>query len=211
MPETAIPIVTVRGEARIEVPPDLAGLSVTVHATGSSAEQVRDQLANASGRLREVLTAHEAAIARSSTSGLHVSPVFAKNGAKITGYRGSFSTSVEVHEFDALSDVVFALTPLPNSQVDGPWWSLAATNPAHREARVAAITDARRRAEDYAEAVRRTVGDVVEISDLDGGFGGSPMRMAKGFAMDAESAPSFDFEPAIQTVTGQVTVRYQLR
>ena len=33
------PIVTVRGEAQLEGPPDLAGLSsVTLHATGDSAE-----------------------------------------------------------------------------------------------------------------------------------------------------------------------------
>lgn len=210
MADSLIPIVTVRGEARLEVPPDLATLSVTVHGSGSSANTVRDQLAIASGRLREVLAKHAAAIARSSTSGLHVGPVFGK-GNKITGYQGSFSASVEIADFDALSDVVFALTPLPNSQVDGPWWSLAPDHPAHREVRIAAIADARRRAEDYAEAVRRTLGDIVEISDLEGGFGGPSMRMAKGFAMDAESAPSFDFEPALQSVAGQVTVRYQLR
>ncbi len=34
----AAPVVTVRGEARLEVPPDLATMSVTVHGTGSSAD-----------------------------------------------------------------------------------------------------------------------------------------------------------------------------
>ena len=42
------PVVTVRGEARLEVPPDLATLSVTVHSSGSTAEPVRDELATAS-------------------------------------------------------------------------------------------------------------------------------------------------------------------
>lgn len=210
MVDALIPVVTVRGEARLEVPPDVATLGVTVHASGSSADVVRDQLATASNRLREVLAELGSAISRSSTSGLHVGPLFGK-GTKITGYRGSFSASVEVSDFDALSDVVFALTPLPNSQVDGPWWSLTPQHPAHREVRLAAIGDARRRAEDYAEAVRHTLGDIVEISDLEAGFGGPPLRMAKGFAMDAEAAPAFDFEPALQSVSGQVTVRYQLR
>lgn len=210
MADSLIPIVTVRGEARLEVPPDRATLQVTVHGSGSAADDVRDQLATASGRLREVLAEQAAAIARSSTSGLHVGPVFGK-GTKITGYRGTFSASVELTDFDALSDVVFALTPLPNSQIDGPWWSLAPEHPAHREARLAAIADARQRAEDYAEAVRRTLGDILEISDLEGGFDGRRGRMAtRGFAMDAESTPSFDFEPALQSVSGQVTVRYQL-
>ncbi len=206
------PVVTVRGEARSEVQPDLATLSVTVHANGSSSDAVRDQLATASGRLREVLTARSDAVSRSSTGGLHVAPVFGPKGNKITGYRGSFGASLEVTDFAQLSDLVFALTPLPNSQVDGPWWSLTPDHPAHRDVRLAAIGDARRRAEDYAAAVGLALGEVVEISDLEpGGSWGPQARMAKGFAMDAESAPSFDFEPALQTVSGQVTVRYQLR
>jgi uncharacterized protein len=208
---TTTPIVTVRGEARLEAPPDLATLSATVHSSGSSAAVVRDELARASSRVREVLE-ERSAILEFHTSGLHVTPVFdRKSGTKITGYRGSFTTSIEVRDFDGLSDLVFSLTPLPNCQLDGPWWSLRAENPVYREVRLAAITDARRRADDYAAAVGMTVAELVEISDLDsGGFAPSPMR-SRAFAMDAaESAPSFDFEPAMQSVSGQVTVRFTL-
>ncbi len=207
-----VPAVTVRGEARLEAPPDLATFSVTVHSTGPSADAVRDELARVSAQVRVVLDTQSAAVSKFSTSGLHVAPVFGhKSGTKITGYRGSFSTSVEVHAFDALSDIVFALTPLPNSQVDGPWWSLRPENPVYREVRLAAITDARRRADDYAAAVQLTVGRLIEISDLDGGGSGPGLMRSRAFALDAaESAPAFDFEPAVQTVSGQVTVRFAL-
>lgn len=204
------PVVTVRGEARLEVRPDLATLSVTVHSSGSAAETVRDALARASTRIRALLEERSAALAGFSTSSLHAAPVFGRGGTKITGYRGNVSTSVQVTDFDALSDLVLTLTALPDSQIDGPWWSLRPEHPAHRDVRLAAIGDARRRAEDYAAAVGCTVAGLLEISDLDGGFGGSPMRMARSFAMDAEASSSFDFEPALQTVTGQVTVRYAL-
>lgn len=207
----ANPVVTVRGEARLEAPPDLATVSLTIHSTGSSADAVRDDLARASAQVRELLEERSSAVSRFNTSGLHVAPVFGhKSGTKITGYRGSFSTSIEVTDFDALSDLVFALTPLPNSQVDGPWWSLRPENPVHREVRLAAITDARRRAEDYAAAVEMSVADLLEISDLETGGWGSQAR-TRAFAMDAaESQPAFDFEPAVQSVSGQVTVRYTI-
>ena len=42
----------------------------------------------------------------------------------------------------------------------------------YREVRLAAIADARRRAEDYAAAFGATVAELVEVSDLDGGMGG---------------------------------------
>ena len=205
------PIVTVRGEAQLDVPPDLATLAFTVHSTGDSVETPRTELAKASAQIRDMLADHARAIERSSTSGLHVAPIFSRRGGtKITGYRGSFSTQIVVHDFDMLSALIFALTPLPNSQIDGPWWSLRPDNAAFRKVRLDAITDARRRADDYAAAFGASVADLVEVSDLETGFlSGREMRtfaMAKGVADEV----AFELEPATQTVSGQVTVRFAL-
>jgi uncharacterized protein len=75
---------------------------------------------------------------------------------------------------------------------------------------LAAIADARRRADDYAAAFGTTVGDLVEVSDLNTGLGG--VREMRAFAMGgaAEDA-AFEFEPATQSVSGQVTVRFSLK
>ena len=205
------PIVTVRGEAQLEGPPDLAGLSFTLHAAGDSTEATRAQLATGSQAVAALLERFATALERSSTSGLHVAPTFNhKNPTRITGYTGTFTSSLVVSDFEALSDLVLALSALSNSQVDGPWWSLKPDNPMHREVRLAAIAEARRRAEDYAAAFGATVSELVEVSDLDGGMG-MPMRM-KGMAMEAMDfgAESFAFEPALQTVSGNVTVRFTL-
>jgi uncharacterized protein YggE len=208
-PTGSAPLVTVRGEAQLEGPPDLATLTLTLHASGDSAERTRSQLAEGSTTVSQLLRQFEAAIERSSTSAVHVSPVFnRRTPAKITGYQGTFSTQIVVADLESLSPLVLALTELPNSQIDGPWWSLRPDNPMFRDVRLAAIADARRRAEDYAAAFGTTVGDLVEVSDLDGGFAGREMRafaMARG-ANDA----AFDFQPALQTISGQVTVRFRL-
>src|SRR5215217_7041454 len=173
------PIVTVRGEAQLEVPPDLATLAFTVHSTGNSVEGPRTELAEASTQVRDLLAEHATAIERSSTSGLHIA-------------------------------LIFALTPLPNSQIDGPWWSLRRDNAAFRNVRLDAITDARRRADDYAAAFGASVADLVEVSDLETGLpSGREMRtfaMAKGMADDVD----FELGPATQAVSGQVTVRFAL-
>ena len=206
------PIVTVRGEAQLEGPPDLAGLSCTLHASGDSAEATRAQLASGSQAIATLLEQFAAALERTSTSGLHVSPNFNhKNPTKITGYTGTFTTSLVVSDFEALSELILGLSALPASQVDGPWWSLKPDNPMHREVRLAAIADARRRAGDYADAFGATVSELVEVSDLEGGMGGMPGPRGRFMAMEAMAADaSFSFEPALQTVTGQVTVRFTL-
>src|SRR5919107_2477142 len=182
------PIVTVRGEALLEGPPDLAGLSCTLHASTDSAEATRAQLASGSQAIAALLEQHATALERSSTSGLHVGPSFNhKNPTKITGYTGTFTTLLVVTEFEALSGLILALSALPDSQVDGPWWSLKPDNPMHREVRLAAIADARGRAEDYAAAFGATVSELVEVSDLEGGVGGD-MSGRRGRMMAMEMA-----------------------
>jgi uncharacterized protein YggE len=211
-PTGPAPLVTVRGEAQLEGPPDLATVMLTLHAAADSPERTRAQLAEGSAKIAQLLQRFEATLERSSTSGVHVFPIFnRRTPGKITGYQGTFSTQIVVADLEALSELVLALTELPNSQVDGPWWSLRPDNRMYREARLAAIADARRRADDYAAAFGTTVADLVEISDLNSGFG-SGARELRAFAMGkAADEAAFEFEPAIQSVSGQVTVRFSLK
>jgi uncharacterized protein len=205
------PLVTVRGEAQLEGPPDLATVALTLHASGDSPERTRSQLAEGSAKVAELLRQFEASLERSSTTGVHVFPVFnRRTPPRITGYQGTFSTQIVVADLEWLSPLVLALTALPNSQVDGPWWSLRPDNPMYREARLAAIADARRRADDYAAAFGTTLADLVEVSDLNTGFGGVREMRAFAMAKGAEDA-AFEFEPATQSVSGQVSVRFSLK
>jgi uncharacterized protein YggE len=211
-PTLPAPLVTVRGEAQLEAPPDLATLSVTLHASGDTAAAVRTRLATGSSQIAELVRAHAEALDHSSTSGLHVAPVFGRRTpARVSGYTGTLTAQLVLHDFDALSPVVLAATKLPDSQVDGPWWSLRADNPIHRQVRIAAIADARTRAADYAAAFDATLAGLVEVSDLESGFGGGGGMRAFAMAKGAEDDRAIDFEPALQSVSGQVTVRFALR
>jgi uncharacterized protein len=210
-PIGSAPLVTVRGEAQLEGPPDLATVGLTLHASGDSPEAARSQLAEGSAKVAGLLAEFETAVERSSTSGVHVFPVFnRRTPPKITGYQGTFSTQIVVADLESLSALVLALTALPNSQLDGPWWSLRHDNAMYREARLAAIADARQRAGDYAAAFGTAVADLVEVSDLNTGFGGVREMRAFAVGKGAEDA-AFEFEPATQTVSGQVTVRFSLK
>ena len=207
------PVVTVRGEAQLEGPPDLATFTVSAERAGDTEDGVRRALATASGQVRELLQGHATAVDRASTSGLHVAPVFGRRAqTKIQGYRGSFSTEVVVQEFEALSALVYALAAVPDCRLDGPSWSLRRENPLFREVRLAAIAEARRRADDYAAAFGSTVLDLLEISDLEGGFSGARAAMKGSYAMEraGDEQPEFELEPAAQNVYGQVTVRFTI-
>ena len=86
------PLVTVRGDAQLEGPPDLATLALTLHASGDTAERTRASSPRVRCTVTELLQGIEAAIERSSTSGVHVAPVFnRRTPAKIIGYQGTFT------------------------------------------------------------------------------------------------------------------------
>ena len=205
------PVVTVRGEASREVPPDLATLSAGVSVTGPTAERVAADLARGSERLAELIEQFATSVESSGTSGMWIHPLTdRRSGTKITGYRGSFSREVVVRDLDRLSDLVLALSALPQTELSGPWWSLRTDNPVHREVRLAAITEGRRRADDYAAAFGARVTELIEVSDLDGGMA-SPKMWARGaVAMASGAEASFDFEPQPQTVSGAVTLRFAI-
>jgi uncharacterized protein YggE len=208
MDRTSAPVVTVRGQAELRCPPDLATVWLTVHARGKGADQVRRDLATASQQVQETLGRVSAAIESSATTAVNVSPVFADDGrARLTGYQGTFGTTVVVHDLVALGTVLPELLSVPNAELSGPSWSLRRDNPVHAQARRAAIDDGRQRAADYASAFGATVIGLLEVSDLEerGHFGGAMRTMAF-----AQAEPAFDVEPQEQSVSGQVTLRFTI-
>lgn len=207
------PVVTVLGSAELEGPPDLATLSCTVHAKADSVEAVRSQLAAASQRISGVLTEVATALHRSGTTGLHVAPVFERRrSTRVDHVAGTLSTEVVVADLGQLASLVQTLTGIENAQLDGPWWSLRSDNPLHREARLAAVADARSRADDYAAAFGARVAGLLEVSDVGGGGGWSGHAQDRALmgGPGGDEEPAFDFVPAVQTVSAQVTVRYTL-
>src|SRR3954451_20599268 len=123
------PMVTVRGEGHREVEPDLATVSVLLHAAGGAAGAVRSKLAAGSSRLAAALQDFAAAVESSSTGGLHIAPEFDRRApSRIRGYRGTFRTSVVLHYFAVLPDLVLAVVGLEDSHLYLPWWSLRSDN-----------------------------------------------------------------------------------
>lgn len=213
MPDASLPVVTVLGFAELEGPPDLATLSCTVHAKADSVEAVRSQLDIASQRISGVLADVATALHRSGTTGLHVAPVFERRrSTRVDHVAGTFSTEVVVADLGQLASLVQTLTGIENARLDGPWWSLRSDNPLHREARLAAVADARSRAADYAAAFGARVVGLLEVSDVGGGGGwlGHAQDRALMGGPGGDEEPAFDFVPAVQTVSAQVTVRFTL-
>ena len=213
----AEPVISVRGEANLEVEPEIAIVWVIVMARDADRHKAVDLLAGRTGQIGDMIKGYGEAIEKLESQPVNVQPVFSggKVREKVSGYvaRGGFT--VTVRDFAVLGDLVAGLAGADMVTVTGPDWQLRPDSPVYRAARLAAAKDATRRAGEYAEAFGGRISGLVEAADSGlMGDTGHPRLMAASRALSTTAAdgatPEFDFEPATQTVSAQVDARYTM-
>ena len=213
MPE---PVISVRGEANLEVEPEIAVVWVTVQARDANRQRAVELLAKRSGAISGTIKGFGEAVEKLESQPVVVQPVFkdGKPREKIAGYYARGGLTVTVRDFAILGELVTGLADGDLVTVTGPDWRLRPDSPVYRAARIAAAKDATQRAGEYAEAFGGRINGLVEAADT-GML--TPQRGPVAFAAHAVSraggadeGPAFDFEPAKQTVTAQVEARYTI-
>ena len=217
------PLVSVRGEAVLEVEPETAQLDVVVGARDKHRE---DTLRRLDERQRAALGLVESfgeAVERVETNAVRIGPEF-KDGRpaeRVLGYSAVVRNAVTVTDFTRLGDLVARLAELEMVDVAGPWWRLRRDSPVYRDARTAAARDAVRRAREYAEALGSRLTGVVQLADTgllseaarDDWAAGAVAPMAAPMRTMSASAPvpvTLDLEPARQVVRATVEARFRM-
>jgi uncharacterized protein YggE len=201
------PMIVVRGEAVREIPPELAVFSVTVSARDKDRQTTLTRLTDRAAGLRSALDDYPDAVERRETGAVQIYPEL-KRGERVSAYVGNVTTTVTVTDFGALGELLLRLGNQDQTSVSGPWWQLRPGSRASADVRKAAITDALRRAKEYAEAVGAEVDRLIEIVD-EGAGQAQPMMMRASFGgAEAVSAPlQLEIDPQQQTVHASVIVR----
>jgi uncharacterized protein len=215
----AEPVISVRGEATLEVDPEVAVVWVSVMARDKDRHRAVDLLATRNGVVTGVIKQFGEAVEKLESGRVSVRPEFSggKPRERVTGYVAQADLTVTVADFAILGELVAGLAGQELVAVTGPEWRLRPGSPVYREARLAAAGDATQRAREYAEAFGGTITALVEAADA-GLLGPEPRPqlfarsglMASAAAAPADGLPEFDFEPAKQTVTAQVEARFTM-
>jgi uncharacterized protein YggE len=214
------PVLSVRGEATLEVPPDLVTLAIVISARDPSRERALEQLGRRNDECRALLGGYDAAVERVETTGLAVSPELRPRDRKeqVRSYRGTIRLNVTVVDFSVLGDLVARASEAEMTTVHGPWWELRPDSPARRQVRQEAVRDAVVRAREYAEAVGARLTALVELADE--GLSAEHRTamyagVAPGFAGavrgggDAEPV-TIDLEPVTQVLHARVEARFTM-
>ena len=216
------PVISVRGEATLEVEPEIAVVGVTVQARDRDRETVLRRLADRNREVTDLIKGYGEAVEKLESGPVSVRPELKEKraGERVAGYFATASTTVTVRDFTVLGELIVRLADAELATVDGFWWALRPGSPVYREARMAAARDATVRAGEYAEAFGGRLGDLLEAADsgllsADARRDQWAFTSARGSAGRASGKaqsdqPELDLEPARQSVSAQVDARFEM-
>ncbi|MCF1598025.1 SIMPL domain-containing protein [Streptomyces muensis] len=213
------PRIAVRGEARLEVDPEIARIGVTVTSRGKDRRAALDDLTRRNAGVLDLVKSYGDAVERLETGAFSISPELKEKGRgeRIHAYHGRVHITAVLTDFTALGELTTRLADLDLTRVDGPWWALRPDSPAHREARQQAVREAVQRAREYAEALGTSLAALVELADIGAENAPPPYPQAAGsrmrsmaYAAEDDSAAPLDLEPQRQHVHAQVNARFTM-
>ncbi|MFF4651836.1 SIMPL domain-containing protein [Streptomyces sp. NPDC001380] len=215
------PTVAVRGEAELEVDPELARLLVTVSARDRDRGRTLTRLTERLDALRRHIASFGAAVERADTGSLWVQPEYRdtkRPGERVSGYRGSAELRITVVEFGVLGELLLGIADRELTVVAGPWWGLRPDSPVHRQVREEAVRASLERARQYAAALGSSLTGLVELADqgLGGGgpepvaYGGPAGMMRAAAPAGAPPLPQLELEPVKQRVRATVEARWTM-
>ena len=217
--------------ARAQQEPRVANLDMVGRGTVTAAPDMatvtsgvvtdRDTAAEAMAANSEAMTAIVDAIKAAGieprdiqTSGFSVAPRYAgydsssgNNAARIIGYRVTNNVTVKVRDLTGLGTLLDAMVGTGANAVGGIGFIVSEAETLKDEARRAAMADARRKAELYAEAAGVQLGRILSISEQVG-YQPKAMMVRNFAAAEAASAP---VEAGEESLEVQVNVTWELQ
>lgn len=216
------PRIAVRGEARLEVEPEIARIGITVSARGRDRRSALEDLTRRNAAVLDLAKSYGEVVERLESGFLALTPELSTHGRgeRVRTYHGRVRINAELSDFTALGELITRLADLELTQVDGPWWALRPDSPVRREARQQAVREAVQRAREYAEALGASLAALVELADIGAenperypqrppspaAPGGGRARSLAG----AEDVAPLDLEPQRQHVYAQVNTRFTM-
>jgi len=203
-----VPVVSVVGEASVEVTPDVAIVSAGVTSQGKTAREASD----ANGRLMEpVIAALRVGGIRADdiqTARISIQPLHDPNrstAGRIVAFQASNQVTVKLRDVTKVSDVIDRLLGAGANTLSGVEFLVADPSVATDQARAQAIADAKRKAEIYAKAIGAQLGRPVSVAEE----AQSPRFLRS--AAPAMAAATTPVAPGEETLRVSVTVTYELQ
>lgn len=199
--------VEVVGTGKIAGTPDVVRLDLAVTVTRSQAASSLDAASAATAKVIRALTARGVKSKDIKTAGLSLQPEYdyAKSSTTIRGYTASQQIAATLRSLRTAGAAIGAAVAAGGdaTRVNGLALDLEGDSKLLAQARLAAIADARSKAEAYAKAAGRSLGPVTVISEET--TTPAPLRLDARAAADSGAA-AVPVQPGTQQVSVSVRV-----
>ncbi|MEA2986622.1 MAG: uncharacterized protein QOD94_2876 [Alphaproteobacteria bacterium] len=203
-------LITVTGQGEVTVTPDLAVLNGGVTTTGKTGREASEANAKLMTAVMQSLKATGIADKDIQTSRLSLMPVYdsnpkINNERRIVGFRATNKVNIEIRNLDRISDVVDRMVVAGANDISDIRFTVTSPSKPLDEARAAAVADARRKAELYAQAANVKLGMPVSITEQ----GAAPPRPM--IMMRQAEAASTPISVGDEVLRVTVNVSYELQ
>ncbi len=211
-PQTAPRTVSVTGSAQVHLAPDIAYITIGVHTESATAGEAVSSNNDKAQKVADALKAQGIDPKDIQTTNFSIYPnqQFGPNGEnKGTTYMVDNSVFVTLRDLSKMGTVLTAATDAGANSISGIQFDVADKTDALSQARQKAVADAKKTADELANAAGVTLGPVQNISYTTGSVP-IPMYDARGGGA-AAPAISVPISPGQITVSVDVTVAYQIQ
>jgi uncharacterized protein len=205
--------ISISGHGEVRAVPDVASISIGVTTQGATAREALDGNTKAMKALLDTLKQAGIDARDMATSNFSVGPRLDygnNNGQppKVVGYDVNNMVTVTVRKIDDLGGLLDVAVSTGSNTINGISFSVTKPDAMLDEARKAAVTDARHKAEIYAAAGGFKLGDIITVSE---GTAYQPPQPYLVKSARAEGANDVPIAQGEQALTVDVSITYQIK
>ena len=204
--------VTVHGTGIVRAVPDVLDIVFAAEGNASTAKAALDQVGSASDAIVKLAKSNKVDKKDIQSSQIYLSPTYDYNDgtSRIVGYVASVTITVTLRDPDRAPGLLdAAATEAGNSlRLRGMTWSVDDPSKALEDARVAAMADAKARAQTLTESGGAKLGKVLSISESSQSV--SPPVYDTSGGKGESASPGVAVEAGTESITVNVDVVYEI-
>jgi uncharacterized protein YggE len=207
--------ISVSSTGQADATPDAAHAFLTVEVTDpASAQQAQADAAVATTAVLAALTAAGVADADVSTQGLSVAPQYnyTDAGQQLVGYRASQTIDVTLRDLATAGATLDSVVAAGGNAVRVDSFSTFVVDPtkAAQAARAQAVELAEAQAQQYADLLGFTLGEVASVSESTSTVGPPPIAYAEDSATTAQKLPT-PIEPGTTQISVTLNISWAIK
>ncbi len=201
------PSVDVTGEGIISVVPDQVTVTIRVENTGNDAKEVKLKNDKTISDVLQFLKKQKIDEKHIKTEYIRLSKNYEYN-TKRYNYAANQSISLKIVDLDDYEEVMNGLIETGINRIDGIQFSSSDQANLESQARMKAIQNAKKKAEEYTSVLGQKIGKAMQISEFQSTYTPGPMfRSAMAMESDASGQT---MAPGEMEIKVRVNVRFEL-